>query len=60
MQESFLDPEILIKIILIKNLNINHGFAFEEIQEVSKKIYAINAQCNINWASLWFRKLHPL
>ena len=38
MQESFLDPEILINIILIKNLNINHGFAFEENQEVSKKI----------------------
>ena len=37
IQESFLRLGILIKIILLKNLSINHGFAFPQIQEVSKK-----------------------
>ena len=43
IHESFLRPRILINIILIKNLSINHGFAFLEIQEVSKK--DISNQC---------------
>ena len=39
---------ILVNIILIKNLIINHGFAFPENQEISKqKKQTINAQCNI-------------
>ena len=36
-KESFLRLGILINIILLKNLNINHGFAFAQILEVSKK-----------------------
>ena len=43
MQESFLRLEILINIVLLKNFSINHGFAFPEIQEVSKK--DIRNQC---------------
>ena len=37
MQESFLRLGILINTILLKNLSVNHWFAFPEIQEVSKK-----------------------
>ena len=37
MQESFLRLRILINMILLKNISINHGFAFPQIQEVSKK-----------------------
>ena len=45
IQESFLRLGISINIILIKNLSINHGFAFLGIQEVS--INDLSNQCSM-------------
>ena len=57
LKKSFLRLGILIKIILLKNLM---DLRFHKFWKFPKKILEINAQCNITWVSLSFRKFHAL